>query len=140
MSKVQLPVHRGELRTGTISDLTYQGNGVLKVDHYPLFVPDTLPGEQVEVRVTKVTKNFGWGQRTKLLVASPDRVAKANRTYLQTGIAPWEISPTRPSSALNNTKLRSYWRRATWISRCSLPWGWQTQPVIAIRPRSRSAR
>lgn len=88
MSKVQLPVHKGELLTGTISDLTYQGNGVLKVDHYPLFVPDALPGEEVEVRVTKVTNHFGWGQRTKLIQASPDRVADANRAYLQTGIAP----------------------------------------------------
>lgn len=88
MSKVQLPVRRGETLTGTISDLTYQGNGVLKVDHYPLFVPDALPGEEVEVRVTKVTTNFGWGQRTKLIKASPDRVKDAKRTYLQTGIAP----------------------------------------------------
>src|SRR3712207_4532285 len=86
--KVNLPVRRGETITGTITDLTYQGNGVLKVDQYPIFVPDTLPGEQVEVRVTKLTQNFAWGMLTQRLTTSPDRVENANQMFLQTGIAP----------------------------------------------------
>ena len=60
MSKVQLPVYKNETVRGTVQDLTYQGNGVLKIDHYPIFVPNTLPGEVVAVKVTKLTKNFAW--------------------------------------------------------------------------------
>ena len=88
LMKVNLPVHRGEIITGMIADLTYQGNGVLKVDQYPIFVPDTLPGEKVEVQVTKLTQNFAWGRLNQRLTTSPDRVENANQMFLQTGIAP----------------------------------------------------
>lgn len=74
MSKVQLPVHKNETVTGTVLDLTYQGNGVVKVDHYPIFVPNTLPGEEVTVKVTKVTKNFAWGKLISIEKKSPDRI------------------------------------------------------------------
>ena len=88
MSKVQLPVHKNETVTGTVLDLTYQGNGVVKVDHYPIFVPNTLPGEEVTVKVTKVTKNFAWGKLISIEKKSPDRIDNPNWAYLQTGIAP----------------------------------------------------
>ena len=88
MSKVQLPVHKNETVTGTVLDLTYQGNGVVKVDHYPIFVPNTLPGEEVTVKVTKVTKNFAWGKLISIEKKSPDRIDDPNWAYLQTGIAP----------------------------------------------------
>ena len=88
MSKVQLPVHKNETVTGTVLDLTYQGNGVVKVDHYPIFVPNTLQGEEVTVKVTKVTKNFAWGKLISIEKKSPDRIDNPNWAYLQTGIAP----------------------------------------------------
>ena len=81
MSKVQLPVHKNETVTGTGLDLTYQGNGVVKVDHYPIFVPNTLPGEEVTVKVTKVTKNFAWGKLISIEKKSPDRIDNPNWAY-----------------------------------------------------------
>ena len=86
--KVQLPVHKNEQRTGTVTDLTYEGNGVVKVDHYPIFIPNALPGEAIEYVVTKVTKNFAWGRVLAWQSKSPDRVDLADQRYLQTGIAP----------------------------------------------------
>lgn len=88
MSKVQLPVYKNETVRGTVQDLTYQGNGVLKVDHYPIFVPNTLPGEVVAVKVTKLTKNFAWGKLLTIEKKSADRIDNPNWKYLQTGIAP----------------------------------------------------
>ena len=60
MSKVQLPVHKNETVTGTVLDLTYQGNGVVKVDHYPIFVPNTLPGgtEKQEEKENQISLTF----------------------------------------------------------------------------------
>jgi len=86
--KVKIPVHKGQELTGVIDDLTYQGNGVLKVDHYPIFVPGTLPTEEVTIKVTKVTNNFAWGQVQSWQSKSPDRVDNPDQRYLQTGIAP----------------------------------------------------
>lgn len=86
--KVKIPVHKGQELTGVIDDLTYQGNGVLKVDHYPIFVPEALPTEEVTIKVTKVTTNFAWGQVQSWQSKSPDRVDNPDQRYLQTGIAP----------------------------------------------------
>lgn len=86
--KVKIPVRKGEELTGQIEDLTYQGNGVMKVDHYPIFIPEALPEEKVTVKVTKVTTNFAWGQVLNWQSKSPDRVADPDQRYLQTGISP----------------------------------------------------
>lgn len=86
--KVQLPVHKNDQKMGTVTDLTYEGNGVVKVDHYPIFISNTLPGEKIEYVVTKVTKNFAWGRVLAWQRKSPDRVDLADQRYLQTGIAP----------------------------------------------------
>ena len=60
MAKITVPVHKGEVLTVTVADLTYEGNGVVKVDNYPVFVPYVLPGEQAEIKITKVTAKFAW--------------------------------------------------------------------------------
>lgn len=86
--KLNLPVHKNQDYQGTVVDLTYQGNGVVKVDDFPIFVPNALPGEEVTVKVTKVTRNFAWGSIMAWQSKSPDRVAVKDKTYLQTGIAP----------------------------------------------------
>ena len=86
--KVQLPVHKKDVITTTIDDLSYEGMGVAKVDHYPLFVENALPGEKVILKVTKTNKNYGFADVQEWLSKSPERVEGVNVAYLQTGIAP----------------------------------------------------
>src|SRR5699024_11957129 len=68
MSKFKAPVKKNETITTTIVDLTHEGNGVAKIDGYPLFIPEALPGEKAEVLVVKVNKRFGYGKLLKLLL------------------------------------------------------------------------
>lgn len=91
MAKITVPVHKGEVLTATVADLTYEGNGVVKVDNYPVFVPYVLPGEQAAIKITKVTAKFAWGELQQLLTKSPDRVEINDARYLKTGIAPLGI-------------------------------------------------
>ncbi len=86
--KVQVPVHKNNDYEGTVVDLTYQGNGVVKVDDFPIFVPNALPGEKVLVKVTKVTRNFAWGKVMEWQTKSADRVDVTDKKLLQAGIAP----------------------------------------------------
>lgn len=57
-----------------IVDLSSEGAGVAKVDGYPLFIKDTLPGETVEVLVVKVNKNYGFGKVLNIIEPSEQRV------------------------------------------------------------------
>lgn len=69
-------------------DLTYQGMGVVKVDNFPVFITNTLPGEEIQYKITKVAHSFAYGRLMKLKTKSPDRVPEKDRQYTQTGIAP----------------------------------------------------
>ena len=42
--KFKPPVSKNQELTATVTDLTYQGMGVVKVDGYTLFCDDALPG------------------------------------------------------------------------------------------------
>lgn len=74
MAKFQAPVKKNQTITLTFEDLTHEGNGVGKIDGYPLFVPRALPGEEATVKVIKVNKNFGYGKLLELNTTSPERV------------------------------------------------------------------
>ncbi|MCD1025102.1 23S rRNA (uracil(1939)-C(5))-methyltransferase RlmD [Enterococcus sp. SMC-9] len=82
------PVEKNSQYEVVISDLTYEGMGVAKIDHYPLFVDNALPGEKVILKVIKVGKKFGIGRVVSYLEKSPKRVEVANEDILRTGIAP----------------------------------------------------
>lgn len=82
------PVAKNQELTVTVSDLTYEGMGVAKVDGYPLFIEGALPGEEVVAHVVKAEKKFAFARLAKLVTTSPDRVAPKAKAYAQTGIAP----------------------------------------------------
>jgi SAM-dependent methyltransferases related to tRNA (uracil-5-)-methyltransferase len=86
--KINAPVHKNETLSGTVIDLTYQGMGVVKVDNFPIFITNTLPGEEIEFKITKVARSFAYGRMMTLITKSPDRVPERDRQYTQTGIAP----------------------------------------------------
>lgn len=85
MAKVKPPVQKNETVTLRFEDLTHEGNGVGKVDGYPLFVPYGLPGEEAEVKVIKVKKNFGFGKLLNVKQESDDRVEPPCDVYYKCG-------------------------------------------------------
>ena len=86
--KKKTPVTKNDELTATITDLTYQGMGVAKIDGYPLFVAGALPGEQVKLHVLKADKKYGFAKAVEYLTTSPERVAVGKKELVQTGIAP----------------------------------------------------
>lgn len=85
MSKPQPPVQKNETVELTFEDLTHEGNGVGKIDGYPLFVPYGLPGEKGRVKVIKVKKNFGFGKLLDVEEPSPERVEPPCDVFYQCG-------------------------------------------------------
>lgn len=56
-----------------IEALGYEGEGIARVEGYPVFIPGALIGEKVKVVITKVKKNFANGKLIEILEESKER-------------------------------------------------------------------
>ncbi len=84
MSKT-LPVQKNEYIDVIFEDLTHDGAGVAKVEGYPLFVPNGLPGEKAKIKVIKVNKGYGFGRLIEITEDSPYRVEPECPIYKECG-------------------------------------------------------
>lgn len=65
---------KGERYTVRIIDLTDEGAGIGKVDGFPLFVKDTVIGDECEVEVIKDKKTYGYARLLEVVTPSADRI------------------------------------------------------------------
>ena len=72
--KKQIPVKKNDNIEVLFEDLTHDGAGVAKVDGYPIFVANALPGEKANIIVTKTNNGYAFGRLMEILEKSPDRV------------------------------------------------------------------
>jgi 23S rRNA (uracil1939-C5)-methyltransferase len=68
------PLSRAPLEA-TIDGFTHGGEGVARVEGKAVFVPGTIPGERVRLRVTDDRKRWARAELVEVLDPSPDRVA-----------------------------------------------------------------
>lgn len=80
-----VPVRKNQMIELHITGQGYEGEGVGKYEGYTLFVPGALSGERVRVRVTKLNKNYGFGQLHEVLQPSPYRAQPPCPIYHQCG-------------------------------------------------------
>lgn len=80
--KEKAPVVKNQEVEATVVDITYQGMGVIKIDNFPIFVVDAIPGEIVRVGITKVLKSYAFGRVSKRIQSSPNPCRKCeSRCY-----------------------------------------------------------
>jgi len=60
--RITAPVREGEERDVVVEDVGSEGDGVVKIDGYALFVPGTETGDEVRIRVTDVKSGFGFAE------------------------------------------------------------------------------
>lgn len=65
---------QGELLEVAIADLNDSGDGVGRVNKRVVFVPDTVPGDRVLVRLVRVKPQYAHGKLYQLLEPSPHRI------------------------------------------------------------------
>lgn len=65
---------KNQILTVEIEDITSEGEGIGKIEGYPFFVKDAVIGDQAQIRVVRVKKNYAYGRLEKVLVPSPFRV------------------------------------------------------------------
>ncbi|AKS37259.1 RNA methyltransferase [Anoxybacillus gonensis] len=82
---MEAPVAKNEYYDVIFEDLTHDGAGVAKIDGFPIFVPNGLPGEKAKVKVVKVKKGYGFGRLIELYEQSEDRIDAPCSIYKQCG-------------------------------------------------------
>ncbi len=60
-----------------IEDMTDNGEGIGRFNGYTLFVKDTVIGDEIEGKVIKAKKNYGYGKLLKIITPSPNRCTPA---------------------------------------------------------------
>jgi 23S rRNA (uridine2552-2'-O)-methyltransferase len=63
LGRIDAPVEEGDIIEAEVVDEGDQGDGVVRLDGYVVFVEDAEEGETVEARVTELTPRFGRGER-----------------------------------------------------------------------------
>jgi len=87
--KKQLPILRGV----TITDIGSEGNAIAKVDEMVLFVPGMIPGDVVDVRVTKKKKRYMEGVALEVVTPSPGRAKPECMHFGVCGGCRWQHLP-----------------------------------------------
>ncbi len=67
-------LHIGSQVSLVIHDFTVGGEAVGRVDNFVLFIPGGAPGDEAEVQVTELKKNYGRARITKIIKPSVQRV------------------------------------------------------------------
>ncbi|MEB8127958.1 23S rRNA (uracil(1939)-C(5))-methyltransferase RlmD [Staphylococcus succinus] len=78
-------IEKNEVREGQVIDLTHEGHGVVKLDRYPIFIPNALINETIEYKVIKVKKNFAIGKLIDIKAKSEERVEPPCVYYYKCG-------------------------------------------------------
>lgn len=69
----------------TVTDLTVNGDGIAKIEGFPLFVKGAVPGDKILLKVTKLNKTYGFAKLAKLLSPSPKRRKSLCKSFPKCG-------------------------------------------------------
>ncbi len=72
--KVVQPNKNDILKELEIEALSSDGTGIAKIDGYPVFIKDALPGDKVTAKIIKAKKDLAFGRLLYIEEDSPDRV------------------------------------------------------------------
>ena len=85
MSKRIIPVKKNEIYKMKIHDIGTEGQGIGQIEGYTIFVEGALPEEEIDVRIIKVGKKFGFGRLESIIASSKERVVPICKIAKQCG-------------------------------------------------------
>ncbi len=93
MSIPSEPPQDGQRHTVTIEKLTFGGAGLTHLDGLTVFVPDTIPGQQVEIALTKKKDAFAEAKVLKVVRRAKDEIPARCTHFHDCGGCIWQNLP-----------------------------------------------
>ncbi|MBW2481316.1 MAG: TRAM domain-containing protein, partial [Deltaproteobacteria bacterium] len=69
-----MKLKKGQTIEVEISDIAFGGKGLVRVNGMAVFVDQAVPGDRVQIRITRRKKNYAEARVLELLKASSDRI------------------------------------------------------------------
>lgn len=87
------PAPGGPSSVVTIEKLTHGGSGLAYIDGMPVFVPNTIPGQQVEILIVKQKDRYAEGKVVKVLRRAKDEIRARCSHFHDCGGCSWQNLP-----------------------------------------------
>jgi len=68
-------LNKNDIIEAEISGYTSEGNGVARYKGYPVFVPGTVKGEKVKIKILKPLKKYAFGKALEIITPSEGRIS-----------------------------------------------------------------
>jgi 23S rRNA (uracil1939-C5)-methyltransferase len=88
-----IAVHNGQQYTVTIEKVTHGGSGMATIDGLPVFIPGTVPGQQVLAVITKQKDRYAEGKVVKIVRKSIDEIQPRCPHFGECGCCTWQNLP-----------------------------------------------
>lgn len=90
----------------TIDSLTNSGDGLGRLDERVVFVPYTMPGDKVQIKITQRKKNFMLAEAIDILEEGPGRVKPRCAVFERCGGCDWQHVPYTDQLKAKEEQLR----------------------------------
>ncbi|MFT4727230.1 MAG: 23S rRNA (uracil1939-C5)-methyltransferase [Granulosicoccus sp.] len=90
----------------TIESLTNSGDGLGRLDDRVVFVPYTMPGDKVQIKITQRKKNFMLAETIDILEEGPGRVTPRCSVFERCGGCDWQHVPYAHQLKAKEEQLR----------------------------------
>ncbi len=102
-----MELKKNDLITVTIEDMGAEGEGIGKIDGFPLFIKDAIIGDEITARILKTKKNYAYARVEKVLKPSPFRVTPKCEYYRQCGGCQIQAMDYKKQLEFKNSKVKN---------------------------------
>lgn len=74
-----------DILQGSVLNLTHESKGVVKIGHFPVFIKNSLPDEDIEYKITKKKSKFAEGELVRILKENKRRVSPPCPYFFECG-------------------------------------------------------
>ena len=97
---------KNDIRSATITSVGSGGEGVCRIDNMAVFVPFGVIGDEADIRILKVNKNYAFGKVEKITVPSPHRVNSKCQVFGKCGGCALQTTDYKTQLEIKRTKVK----------------------------------